>query len=126
MENPPIAINHKDAPDTVIDEGTLLSQLSPNTPPPILNFAGIPYPGVQCSCAPPDPNGEVGATQYVQMVNEGYQVFDKITGASILGPNTIESLWSGFGGLCQFSGSGDPVVVYDQIANRWVMTEIAG
>jgi len=60
------------------------------------------------------------------MVNEGYQVFDKITGASILGPNTIESLWSGFGGLCQFSGSGDPVVVYDQIANRWVMTEIAG
>src|SRR5205814_848649 len=82
MENPAIVINHKDAPDTVIDEGTLPSQLSPNMPPPILNFPGIPYPGVHCSCAPPDPNGEVGATQYVQMVNEGYQVFDKITGAS--------------------------------------------
>ncbi len=36
-----------------------------------LNFDGIPFPGVACNCAPPDTNGEVGATQYVQIVNEG-------------------------------------------------------
>src|SRR5204863_5402333 len=45
---------------------------------------------------------------------------------SILGPNSIESIWSGFGGVCQTSGFGDPVVVFDQIANRWVITEFAG
>src|SRR5437868_6081945 len=41
--------------------------------------------GVGCNCAPPDTNGAVGQTQYVQIVNEGYQVFDKATGSSVLG-----------------------------------------
>ena len=59
------------------------------------------------------------------MVNEGYQVFDKATGNSILGPNGISSLWSGFGGACQTGGSGDPVVLYDQLADRWVITQFA-
>ena len=76
-------------------------------PATILNFNGIPFPGVSCSCAPPDTNGEVGATQYVQMVNEGLQVFDKGTGGSVLGPIGITTLWSGFGGVCETSGAGD-------------------
>ena len=59
------------------------------------------------------------------MVNEGYQVFDKATGNSILGPNSISSLWSGFGGACQTGGSGDPVVLYDQLADRWIITQFA-
>lgn len=125
-ENPHIPNQHKDSPDLVVDKGTLLSQLAPSIPAPILTFAGIPFPGVGCNCAPPDTNGEVGTTQYVQMVNTGYQVFNKNTGNSILGPNSIESLWAGFGGVCQNSGFGDPVVVFDQIANRWVITEFAG
>ncbi len=124
-ENPLIPLSHKDAPDLVVDRGTLLHQLAPSIPAPILNFAGIPFPGVICNCAPPDTNGEVGATQYVQIVNEGYQVFDKATGASVLGPVSINSVWSGFGGVCQ-NGSGDPVVLYDQIANRWVISQFAG
>jgi hypothetical protein len=125
-ENPYIPNNHKDAPDTVVDRGTLLSQLAPSIPAPILNFAGIPFPGVSCNCAPPDTNGEAGSTQYVQIVNTGYEVFDKATGNSVLGPNSIESIWSGFGGVCQTSGFGDPVVVYDQLKRRWVITEFAG
>jgi len=95
-------------------------------PAPILNFDGIPFPGVSCNCAPPDTNGEVGATQYVQMVNEGLQVFNKATGASVLGPIAITTLWSGFGGVCELNGSGDPVVLYDQLASRWVVTQFAG
>src|SRR5712691_3942388 len=43
-----------------------------------------------------------------------------------LGPNSIDSLSSGFGGLCQSNGLGSPVLVYDQIANRWVITQLAG
>src|SRR5438046_6222225 len=91
-----------------------------------LNFDGIPFPGVACNCAPPDTNGEVGATQYVQIVNEGYQVFDKTSGASLLGPSGLATLWSGFGGVCQSNGNGDPVVLYDQLADRWVISQFAG
>ena len=94
---------HKDVPDQAVQKESLLGRLAPSIPAPILNFAGIPFPGVGCNCAPPDTNGEVGATQYVQIVNQGYQVFDKTTGASILGPNDIESIWTGFGGVCQTS-----------------------
>ena len=122
--NPLIPHQHKDSPDLVVDRGQLLSQLAPAIPAPLLNFAGIPFPGVGCSCAPPDTNGEVGATQYVQIVNKGYQVFDKTTGASVLGPLSIGSVWTGFGGTCT-NGSGDPVVLYDQIANRWVISQFA-
>jgi hypothetical protein len=125
-ENPFIPVPHKDAADPLVGQGAWLKRLAPNIPSPILNFEGTPFPGVNCSCAPPDTNGEVGATQYVQMVNEGYQVFNKATGASILGPKSIVSLWSGFGGVCQTAGDGDPVVLYDQIANRWIISQFAG
>ncbi len=127
-ENPLIPNDHEDMPDTVVQDTQIstLALLAPHIPAPILNFNGIPFPGVGCNCAPPDTNGSVGTTQYVQIVNEGYQVFDKTTGNSVLGPNSIESLWSGFGGVCQTSGFGDPVVVFDKIAQRWVITEFAG
>jgi hypothetical protein len=126
-ENPKLPNNHKNSPDPVVQgPGSLLAFAGINIPTPILNFDGIVYPGVSCNCAPPDTNGEVGATQYVQMVNEGYQVFNKTTGASVLGPSGITTLWSGFGGVCQNNGSGDPVVMYDQIANRWIISQFAG
>jgi hypothetical protein len=123
--NPKLPNFHEDSLDPVIQR-SLLQQLAPSIPATILNFDGIPYPGVGCSCAPPDPNGEVGATQYVQIVNEGYQVFNKSTGTSVLGPVSISALWSGFGGVCQTSGNGDPVVLYDQLAGRWVISQFAG
>jgi hypothetical protein len=92
---------------------------------PGLNFNGIPFPGVVCNCAPPDTDGYVGLTQYVQIVNEGYQVFDKATGNSVLGPLSIRSIWAGFGGVCQTAGDGDPVVLYDRMANRWLISQFA-
>jgi len=127
-KNPKIPTRHKDSPDPVVQDrfDILKSMATPNMPSPILNFDGIPYPGVACNCAPPDPNGEVGATQYVQIANEGFQVFNKATGASQLGPVGISTVWSGFGGVCETAGSGDPVVLYDQLANRWVISQFAG
>jgi hypothetical protein len=65
-----LVLNHKNAVDTVVQK--VLAPLA--MPGTILNFDGIGFPGVGCNCAPPDTNGEVGATQYVQMVNEGIQV----------------------------------------------------
>src|SRR5436190_2363369 len=125
--NPQLPLSlHIDTPDPVVDHGLLGALIPDVMPAPILNFDGIPFPGVVCSCAPPDTNGAVGLTQYVQIVNEGYEVFNKVTGASVLGPTAITAIWSGFGGVCQSNGHGDPVVLYDHIANRWLISQFAG
>jgi hypothetical protein len=120
--NPHINSGHQNQPDPVVQSSAFAAAM----PSPLLNFNGIPFPGVACNCAPPDTNGEVGLTQYVQIVNEGYQVFNKSTGASVFGPVSITTIWSGFGGVCETAGGGDPVVLYDQLANRWVVTQFAG
>jgi hypothetical protein len=120
--NPALGIRHHDQQDRSVQR----SLAAPNMPSPILNFNGIPYPGVGCFCAPPDTNGEVGLSQYVQIVNQGFEVFDKTTGASVFGPVDIQTAWQGFGGVCEFNGEGDPVVVYDQLANRWLISQFAG
>ena len=126
-ENPKIPHSHKSAPDKVVQTSQTGSDIfTPNMPAADKSFDGIPFPGVGCNCAPPDTNGEVGATQYVQIVNEGYQVFNKTTGGSLLGPSGIATVWSGFGGVCQNNGNGDPVVLYDQLANRWIISQFAG
>jgi hypothetical protein len=126
-ENPKVPHSHKNAPDRVVQNSLTGSEiLTPNMPAPVQNFNGIPFPGVNCNCAPPDTNGEVGATQYVQIANEGYQVFDKTTGSSVLGPSGITTVWQGFGGVCETAGDGDPVLLYDQFAGRWVISQFAG
>ena len=124
-ENPQILLPHVNQPDSVVQKKSLLAFLAPNIPQPILTFDGIPDVSGFCNCEPPDTNGEAGTTQYVQMVNSAYQVFDK-TGSSLLGPNSIDSLWTGMSGSCASDGDGDPVVMYDQLANRWIITQFAG
>jgi hypothetical protein len=99
---------------------------APRMPSPIRTFEGIDYPGVNCNCFPPDTNGEVGLTQYVQIVNQGVEVFDKTNGTALVGPVDIATRRTGFGGVCESSGFGDPIVVYDQLANRWLISQFAG
>jgi hypothetical protein len=123
-ENPKLLSHHKDSSDEVVQSQHAI--FSPSIPATTLSFDGIPFPGVSCNCAPPDTDGEVGLTQYVQIVSEGYQVFNKTTGASVLGPSGISTIWTGFGGVCETAGHGDPIVLYDQIANRWVISQFAG
>ncbi len=92
-----------------------------------LNFLGIGVglgafmPGSE----PPDPNGAVGATQFVQWVNTSLAIFDKKTGVLVFGPVDGNSLWAGFGGPCQLNNDGDPIAQYDKAANRWVLTQLA-
>jgi hypothetical protein len=125
--NPKIPHFHKDTPDPVVQKSVSVTELmEANMPTALQNFNGMQFPGVACNCAPPDTVGEVGATQYVQLVNEGFQVFDKNTGASLLGPAGISTVWGGFGGVCEFNGSGDPIVLYDQLADRWIISQFAG
>lgn len=88
-------------------------------PGPGVNFGGMSSPG---GLSPPDPVGDVGPNHYVQMVNSRLQVFSK-TGASIFGPVSINTIWAGFGGACQNENAGDPIVLYDQFADRWLVTQ---
>ncbi len=74
---------------------------------------------------PPDTNGAVGETQYVQWVNTYFAVFDKGSGALVAGPTPGNTLWSGFGGGCEIDNDGDPIVLYDKLANRWVMGQFS-
>lgn len=86
-----------------------------------LSVAGF---GLDCDGAvPPDANLAVGATQIVQWVNKCYSVFDKATGALMAGPFLGNHFWNGFGGACQDQNSGDPIILYDKMANRWVATQ---
>jgi hypothetical protein len=88
-------------------------------PAPSVTFNG---PGNAAGVAPPDPNGEVGRNHVIVMVNSVFQIYNK-TGTSMFGPANINTLFAGFGGACQTRNDGDPVVLYDQIADRWVMMQ---
>jgi Bacterial Ig-like domain (group 3)/IPT/TIG domain len=77
-----------------------------------------------CNCMPPDNDGAVGTTQYVQFINSEYRVFDK-SGNTVLGPLFGNAFWSGFGGECESENNGDPVVRFDAAAERWVVAQFA-
>jgi hypothetical protein len=81
--------------------------------------------GFSVTGAPPDTNGAVGSTQYVQWVNTSFAVFDKTTGSLIAGPTAGNSLWTGFGGGCETNNNGDPIALYDKLANRWVLSQFS-
>jgi hypothetical protein len=99
----------------------------PPTPPVSQSFEGLgngQY-GFSVTGAPPDTEGSVGATQYVQWVNTSFAIFNKSNGALIAGPTAGSTLWSGFGGGCQTNNDGDPIVLYDKLAQRWVFSQFS-
>ncbi len=100
--------------------GSLLSVTAPLTP--ALNFEGI---GNLDNVYPPDATGDVGPNNYVQWVNLHFQIFDK-TGKSLLGPYPGSRLWAGFGAPCESENIGDVQVLYDSLADRWVMAQFTG
>jgi hypothetical protein len=76
-----------------------------------------------CGCAPPDTNGDVGLTQYVQWVNSEFNVYSKTDGHSIMGPTQGNVLWTALGGPCFANNSGDIIAQYDKLNHRWVMAQ---
>jgi len=91
-------------------------------PTPILTFEGMTN---QCGgCTPPDTNGDVGPNNYIQIVNEAFEIWDK-NGNVIQTARQINTIFSGFGGLCQNTSKGDPIVLYDSLADRWLISQFA-
>src|SRR6266478_1243386 len=98
----------------------------PTMPSPLLTFAGMNAAQVGAEFPPPDTNGDVGPNHYVQAVNQSYQVFEK-NGNPITRPITFNSFFASLKGTpCGANqNEGDPFVFYDQLADRWVITDFA-
>lgn len=74
---------------------------------------------------PPDPVLDVGANHLLLWVNTAFAIHDRQTGQRLAGPVAGNALWAGFGGPCESSNEGDPLVVYDDFADRWVLSQMA-
>jgi PKD repeat protein len=88
---------------------------------PIQNFDGISNTyGVY----PPDTQGDVGPNNYIQVVNLGFQIFSK-TGVSQYGPANLSTIWAGIPAPWNGTNNGDPIVLYDQAADRWMIAQFS-
>ena len=124
----PVGLKPASEPDPVLQHTT--AGLAPTLAAPTasgLNFDGLGNGvlGFTITGAPPDTNGAVGATQYVQWVNTAFAVFNKSTGALVSGPTNGNTLFSALGNGCSTNNDGDPVALYDKLANRWVLSQFS-
>jgi Carboxypeptidase regulatory-like domain/Bacterial Ig domain len=107
------------------------SQISAPAPTPSASFDGIHFTesctGGQCGGGhPPDPNGDVGPTYYIQTVNTAIGIYNKSTGTRVAGFTYDNFMSQGnFGNLCDTDNFGDPVVLYDTFTDRWIITDFA-
>jgi hypothetical protein len=97
---------------------------TPKIPGPLLTFEGGAAAQF-CACAPPDSDGDVGPNHYVEAINQAFQVFDK-TGTPLSPVTTYNSFFAGLPGPCgSGQNEGDPFVMYDHQADRWVISDFA-
>ena len=75
---------------------------------------------------PPDSDMAVGTTQVISLDNSAFAVFDKGSAAVLAGPFSTNVLWQALGsGACYNDNDGDGVVKFDQLAQRWIITQFA-
>ncbi|OFV92106.1 MAG: hypothetical protein A3G76_04475 [Acidobacteria bacterium RIFCSPLOWO2_12_FULL_65_11] len=74
--------------------------------------------------SPPSVTGDVGPAHYVQAVNGLVRIFDK-TGTAVTAPFKMSTLFATLGGICATNNDGDPTVLYDQLADRWMLSQFA-
>jgi hypothetical protein len=101
------------------------------TPQPLRNFEGLSDDDnaavIGGRVVPPDTEGDVGPSHYVQWINLIFAIYDKSTGAIVSGggPFAGNTIWAGFGGPCQDNNDGDPIVLYDHLADRWLFSQFS-
>jgi len=125
-ERGPASAGRGFAGDAAVQSTTGRRAAGLDIPAPSVSFEGIPatanIPILGGIPIPPDPVGDVGPNHYVQMVNTAWAVFSK-TGTRLLGPLSLASIWAGFEVPDCEDNSGDPIVLHDQLANRWILTQ---
>jgi len=124
-ERGPVAKDKGFSGDAAIQRSKLAAGAA-TIPSPLLTFEGLSNQdnfnifGFRVN--PPDPVGDVGPNHYVEMVNLTFAVYSK-TGTLLLGPVDTGSLWAGFAVPDCTDPSGDPIVLYDQLQDRWLLTQ---
>lgn len=97
-------------------------------PTPLLSFLGLisgasSGAGNAGTSIPPDTNGDVSPVHYIQWLNTRWAIFDKLTGTRLTASAPGNSFFAGFGGPCQTTNAGDPIALWDDRAERWVMSQ---
>ena len=116
------------SPDPVWQSEPLTSETTIATPLPSFSFDGTNDQDnileLGFAVVPPDTEGEVGPNHYVQMNNLVFEIFDK-QGISLYGPAPNNIFWTdvNLGGVCEVTNDGDPIVLYDQLADRWIFSQ---
>ncbi len=90
-------------------------------PAPIVSFDGL---GNLNGVLPPDSDGAVGPNHYMEWINLSFAIYNK-SGTLIYGPANGNTLFSGMGAPCETTNNGDPVVLYDHLANRWLASQFS-
>jgi len=129
-ERGPVVTDRGFSGDGAIQASSTSRQLyAPAIPAPSLTFEGLrntdnPFRAdeTQILVNPPDPVGDVGPNHYVEMVNLSFAVYDK-QGNRLLGPTPLGALWAGFPVTDCSLLAGDPIVLYDQLDDRWILTQ---
>ncbi len=67
---------------------------------------------------PSDPTGAVGPNHYVSALNSAFAIHDK-NGAELVPSNSLANIWDN-------ETTGDPIVFYDNFADRFVITQFDG
>jgi hypothetical protein len=120
-----------EGPEAYAEIGAGVGSNAAPAPGPLSSFEGLAYnelcTGGQCGDGhPPDTNGDVGPTYYIQTINTAIGIYDKSNGSRVAA-FTFNSFMSqgNFGNLCDTDNFGDPVVLYDTFEDRWVITDFA-
>jgi hypothetical protein len=115
-----------DPPGTAAQDGAVQAAVSASTPAPAASssFDGLDFANWGAGW-PPDTNGDVGPNHYIQTVNTSIGIFDK-SGVRVAA-FTFDALFSqgATGTPCDNSNQGDPVVLYDPIGDRWIISDFA-
>ena len=73
---------------------------------------------------PPDTEGDIGSEYYLQMINMSLAVFNK-TGDLVYGPVSNLTIWQNAPGPWSGNSNGDPIVLFDEKADRWFISELS-
>ena len=114
-----------------LDAAIAKAPLAPSVmPPTIQNFEGMSNAAngqlFSGFIFPPDTVGDIGRAHYVQAVNLAVQVF-RTDGLALTPPFKMSDLFAALGpdNVCATTDDGDPIVLYDQMADRWLISQFA-
>lgn len=123
-ERGPVVVDRGYSGDGALDAASesASAQATAQIASPLISFEGLRNTDNARLVNPPDPVGDIGPNHYVEMVNLVFAVYSR-TGTRLLGPLPLGVLWQDFAITDCQDLAGDPIVIYDQLADRWLLSQ---